>query len=124
MANDEPSAKVLPFVRPRRFPADLDRLRGRLDDDEVAFEEADIDDGIACAEAAIEKGVPGGHEVLADLLHIRAHRILAAGDADAALARWAEIIARVPAYLPAYAARADLLGKRGEHEAALAELDR
>jgi tetratricopeptide (TPR) repeat protein len=124
MASDEPSAKVLPFARRWRFPADLDRLRRRLDDDDVAFEESDIDDGLACAEAAIAQGAAGGHEAKADLLNIRAHRLLAAGDTDAALAAWAAIVAAYPTYLPAYVMRVDLLGKRGDHEAALAELDR
>lgn len=124
MASDKPPGKVLPFARPRRFPADLERLRRMIDDDEVAFEESDIDDGIACAEAAIAKSVPGAHEVLADLLNIRAHRTHHAGDTDAALVKWAEIIAKYPNYLPAYAMRAELLDKRGEGEAALAELDR
>jgi tetratricopeptide (TPR) repeat protein len=124
VANDKPPAKVLPFERPRRFPADLDRLRRMLDDDEVAFAESDIDDGLACADAAIAKGVPGGHEAKADLLNMRAHRTLATGDADAALAKWADIIAAHPTYLPAYVMRADVLGKRGDHDGALAELDR
>ncbi len=124
MASDKPPAKVLPFERPRRFPADLDRLRSRLDAEDAEFEESDLDEGLACAEAAIARGVPGGPEARADMLNIRAHRTLAAGDADGALAAWAAIIASYPTYLHAYVMRAQLLGKRGDHEAALAELDR
>jgi tetratricopeptide (TPR) repeat protein len=123
VASDRPPGKVLPFARPRRFPADLDRLRRMLDDEYAEFEDSDVDDGIACAEAAIAQGVPGGDGVRADLLNIRAHRILAAGDADAALAAWAALVASYPTYLAAYVMRADVLGKRGDHEAALAELD-
>ncbi len=124
MASDKPPAKVLPFARPRRFPADLDRLRTMLDDDDVSFEESDLDDGLACAEAAIAKGVRGAHEVMADLRNIRAHRTLATGDIEAALAAWAAIIESYPNYLQAYVMRAQLLGKRGDKEAAVAELDR
>ena len=124
MASDKPPAKVLRFERPRRFPEELDRLRARLDDDEVALEESDVDEGLACADAAIAKGVPGGHEAKADLLNIRAHRVLAAGDTEAALGAWAALIAAYPTYLKAYLMRSHLFGKRGEHEAALAELDR
>src|SRR5690349_21742196 len=124
MASDKPPAKVLPFARRWRFPAELDRLRTMLDDEEVALEESDIDEGLACAEAAIAKGVPGGHEMKADLSNIRAHRILAAGDGDAALAAWAALLASYPTYLQAYVMRAQILGKRGDHAAALAELDR
>lgn len=122
-ASDKPPAKILPFERPRRFPGGLDRLRTMLDDEDSEFEESDIDDGFACADAAIARGVPGGHEARADLLHMRAHRTLHAGDTEAALAAWAAIIASYPTYLPAYVMRADVLGKRGDHEAALAELD-
>lgn len=124
MASDKPPGKVLPFERPRRFPADLDRLRRMLDDEDTELGEPDLEEGLACAEAAIAKGVPGGHEAKADLLHIRAHRTLAAGDTEAALATWATIIASSPAYLQAYVMRAQVLGKRGDHEAAVAELDR
>ncbi len=88
------------------------------------FEESDIDEGFACAEAAIARGVPGGDEAKADLLNIRAHRTLAAGDPDAALAAWAALIASYPTYLQAYVQRANVLEKRGDHAAALAELDR
>jgi tetratricopeptide (TPR) repeat protein len=123
VASDEPPGKVLPFERPRRFPADLDRLRRMLDDENVEFEESDVDEGFACAEAAIARGVKGGHEARADLLNIRAHRTLATGDTDAALTAWAALIASYPTYLQAYVMRAQLLGKRGDHEAALAELD-
>jgi tetratricopeptide (TPR) repeat protein len=123
MADDKPPAKVLRFERPRRFPADLDRLRARIGDENVSFEESDIDEGLAIAEAAIERGVPGGHEAKTDLLNIRAHRTLAAGDTDAALAKWADIAAAYPTYFHAYAMRADILGKRGDHDGALAELD-
>jgi tetratricopeptide (TPR) repeat protein len=124
MPSDEPPTNVLPFERRRRFPADLDRLRAILDDEDVELEESDIDDGFACAEAAIARGIPGGHAVKADLLNIRAHRILATGDTEAALAAWAAIIASYPTYFQAYAMRAQLLRQRGDHEAALAALDR
>jgi tetratricopeptide (TPR) repeat protein len=95
-----------------------------LDDDDVAFEDSDVEDGLACAEAAIAKNVPGAHEVKADLLNIRAHRTLAAGDTEAALTAWGALVASYPSYLPAHVMRADLLEKRGDHAAALAELDR
>ncbi len=124
VASDKPPAKILPFARPRRFPADLDRLRAQLDDDNVEFEESDLDEGFACAEAAIAKGVPGAHGVKADLLNIRAHRTLATGDDEAALAAWTAILTAYPTYLQAYVMRAHVFGKRGDHEAALAELDR
>src|SRR5690348_13747891 len=102
MANDDAPANVVPFGRRWRFPADLARFRAMLDDEEVAFEESDIDDGLACAEAGAAKRVPGAQEVRAELLTIRAYRTLHAGDADAALARWAEIIAEYPAHREAY----------------------
>jgi tetratricopeptide (TPR) repeat protein len=121
--SDKPPAKILAFERPRRFPADLVRLRTKLDDASVAFEESDLDEGFACAEAAIARGVPGGHEAHADLMNVRAHRSLAAGDADAALAAWAALISSYPTDLRAYVMRARILGQRGDHAAALAELN-
>jgi tetratricopeptide (TPR) repeat protein len=123
MATKKPPAKLLPFERPRRFPADLDRLRTLLDDEEAELEETDIDEGLACAEAAIARAVPGGPEAKADLLTIRAHRTRAAGDLEAALAVGASAIAACPSCLQAYVLRAQILEKRGAHEAALAELD-
>lgn len=124
MTSDKPPAKLLPFERPWRFPGDLERFRTMLDDDDVAFEESDIDDGFACAKAAIAKGVPGGHEVKADLLNMRAHRILATGDTDAAVAAWDALIDLYPTHFPAASMRADLFEKGGDHEAAMAVLDR
>jgi tetratricopeptide (TPR) repeat protein len=124
MTSEKPPAKVIPFARPRRFPEDIERLRAQLDDDEVAFADAELDDAFACAEAAIERGVPGGLEARADLLNIRAHRTLAAGDKDGALAAWGALIALTPTYLPAYVARAKHLGEAGDHATVVAELDR
>jgi len=95
-----------------------------LDDEEVSFRDSEIDDGTACAEAGIVHGVPGAQEVWAELSNIRAHRILQAGDADAALAAWDAIIAASPTYLAAYVGRAEVLATRGDHHAAMVELDR
>ncbi len=124
MASDLPPAKVLPFQRPRRFPADLDRLRAILDDEDAGFDEAELEDALACADAATAKGVPGAHEVKVRLWGVRAHRTNHSEGADAALAVWAAIVEAYPDYLPAYVARAKLLGARGDEEAAIAELDR
>ncbi len=56
-------------------------------------------------------------------VNIRAHRTLAAGDAEAALTAWGALIAVYPTYLQATSC-ARTLGERGDHGAALAELDR
>jgi tetratricopeptide (TPR) repeat protein len=124
MTSDDPPGKVLPFARPRRVPAELDRLRTMLDDDSVTFEETDVDEGLACADAAIAQGVRGGHEAKADLLNLRACRILASGDAEAALAAFTTLIASYPSYVHAYVMRAQIHGKRGDEEAAREDLDR
>ena len=92
-------------------------------DGEVEFEESDIDEGLACAEAAIARGVPRGHEVKVEFLNIRAHRTLDAGESDAAFAAWGSIAAAYPTYLAAYSMRAEILEKRGDDAAALAMLD-
>ncbi len=124
MASDVPSGKVLPFERPRRFPADLELLQAKLADEDSGFDEAELDDALACADAAITKNLPGSHEVKARLLDMRAHRTHASDGVEAGLAAWAAIIATYPNYLPAYVTRSNLLEEQGDHAAAIAEIDR
>src|SRR5262249_46506175 len=71
-AEEELKGKILPFKKPRRFPAELDRLRAMLDDEEAVFTDADLDDGEACADAAIARDIAGAHQVKADLWLLRA----------------------------------------------------
>lgn len=124
MTSDDPPGRVLLFGRPRRVRADVDRLLKALDDEDVSFEESDIDEGLACAEAAIARGIDGGHALKVRLLNIRAHRALAAGDDEGALAKWTAILAAYPDFVPAYLMRARIHTKRGDNEAALANLRR
>lgn len=124
MTSDDRPGRVLPFAPARRVRADVDRLLEALHDEDATFEESDIDEGLACAEAAIARGIDGGHEVKARFLNMRAHRTLHAGDEEGALAKWSAIVAAYPGFLPAYEMRAHVHKKRGNDEAALEELDR
>lgn len=124
MGNDDGGARILRFGKRWTFPADLQRYRRMLDDEEAEFEDSELEDGLACAEAAIAKGVPGADAVRAELATIRGYRTHHAGDVDGALAQWAGIIERFPDHRQAYVARASALEERGEHDAAMAELNR
>jgi tetratricopeptide (TPR) repeat protein len=141
MAKDGPPGKVLPFKRspkaappaplgPRDpvFAAALEGVMGLvwrdLDGVAAVFDGMDLEAGLSWADEAIAKGAPGGHEARVDLLNLRAYRTLARGDAAAALAQWDALATEHPTNVAVHVMRARAHERRGDNEAAIADLDR